>query len=578
MPQSCKKLSPRWLRPPLIPLLYLLCIALPVAIWRSPGSAPQAVAVFTVSLVLLVLVAATARSAPVVWARAYFATGAVMALFHGHFHANELAGVMLLFLPLAAILAAPWKRANRAALPPVRRLQTGLLALLFAGTLLTTGSRGGLLALLAVVGVVSVLERRWRLLLLGLAVAAALAVTGQVDWIHDGKARGLTLDSLLTGRPEIWRRSLHAVADFAWTGVGIGSFSEVIPILYYPAGSGRLEDAHSLVLQTALDLGVLGLLAMAAIVLSAFCRVGAAYRRATVASRWALGLFASLLAFVFFNLFDAIALGSVGSLPFFMLLGLIHALPRPRLGPTRRCRDRSSFARLWRGLARGRRRLVLGVVFMVLGLSSVRGARQLNRAAVLGARAVVHDPSLLPAARAALDAAGRDTCRAGWLEGKVAQAWNRPRLRDAAWAELLRCSAAFVPMIADELPDHRRLAEQAVEMQPSSAVAHLWLARIRVGSQDREAAEELYRRCLKLDPANGIAWLELGRLLASEDLEAALEAFKESCRHGDPGANACFAAGLTAEELGDVETAIRFYLKSRWSRALERAERLQNAD
>ena len=558
-------LRPRWLRPPLLPLLCLLCIALPLAIWQSPGSDPGATAAFVASIVLLVLVAATARSATLAWARAYFAAGAGFALLHHRFHANELAGVMLLFLPLAAVLAL----SRKDAVSPVHRLQAGLLALLFAGTLLATGSRGGLLALLFAASILQVLERRWRLLLLCLAFAGVLAVTGRVDWLHDGKAQGLTIDSLLTGRPEIWRRSQHAAADFSWTGVGVGGFSEVVPALYYPAGAGRLEDAHSLVLQTALDLGVLGLLAMAAIVGLAFRRAWSAWRRAPVAGQrraWTLGLFVSLLAFVLFNLFDAVALGSAGSLPFFILLGLVYALPRPRsrAKPRRRC------------FTHGRRRLVLGVSFMVLGLASVRGARQLNRAAVLGARAVVHDPALLPAAHAALDAAGRDTCRAGWLEGKVAQAWSRPQLRDAAWGELLRCSAAFVPMIADELPAHQRLAEQAVAVQPSSAAAHLWLARIRVRSQNREAAEELYRRSLELDPASGIAWLELGRLLAPEDLEAALEAFKEGCRHGDPGANACFAAGAAAEELGDIETAIRFYLESRWSRARERAHELRS--
>ncbi len=565
---------PRWLRPPLVPLVYLLGIALPLSIWQSPGADRQATTILVASFALLILVAGTARPAPFTWARIYFATGAAMTLFHGRLypgeHGNELAGIMLLFLPLAATLA------RCPALPPMHRLQTGLLTLLFGGTLLATGSRGGLLALLAAAGVVLLLERRWRLLLLGLAFTGALAASDKLYWlIYDGKAQGLTLDSLLTGRPEIWRRSLHAIADFSWTGIGVGAFPEVVPKLYYPAGDRSLEDAHSLVLQTALDLGVGGLLATAAIVWLALRQAWSACRlprrRPAGHGAWTFGLFVSLLAFVVFNLFDAVALGSPGSPAFFILLGLIYALPRPRrLGRTQR--------RSWRGLARGHRRLLLGAIFMFLGLSSIRGARQLNFAAVLGARAVVYDAVPKPTAHAALNAASDNTCRAGWLAGKVAQAWSRASLRDQAWADLLDCDAAFVPMIAGELPDHRRLAEQAVLVQPSSAAAHLWLARIRRGARDLEAAERLYRRSLELDPTSGPAWLELGRLRLPEDPEAALDAFRQSCRHGDPGANACVAAGTVAEQLGDFETAIRYYRESRLDSARERAEQLASRE
>ncbi len=272
-----------------MPLVYLLFIALPLSIWQSPGIDRQATAVFVASLALLILVAATARSASLAWARIYFAAGAGSALFHARFQPNELAGIMLLFFPLAVVLTSP-----RGA-DGTRRLQAGLLALLFGGTLLATGSRGGFLALLAAAGAVLILERRWRLLLLGLVLAGALAASTSFDWlIHDGKAQGLTVDSLLTGRPEIWRRSLHAVADFSWTGIGIGTYSEVVPALYYPAGSASPEDAHSLVLQTALDLGVVGLLALAAIVWLAFRQGWSAWRRAAVASRrraWANRLY-----------------------------------------------------------------------------------------------------------------------------------------------------------------------------------------------------------------------------------------------------------------------------------------------
>ncbi len=550
---------PAWLRPPLVPLVYVVFVALPLSVWQSPGANPRATALLAGGLALMLLISATARSTSLGWARLYFALGAAFALFHDRFFANELAGIMLLFLPLAAALAG-------GRLSGARRLQAGLLALLFAGTLLATESRGGLLAFAAAGTVTLALERRWRLVAHGFLALAAVAPS--LDrLIYDGKVQGLSVDSLLTGRPEIWRRSLHAVADFSWTGIGVGSFPEVVPALYGPAGAGRFEDAHSLPIQIALDLGAVGMLAMAAIVWLAFRRAWSAWRRAPQAGprrAWAGGLFASLLAFAAFNLFDAVALGSAGGVAFFMLLGLIYALPP---APRRR---------RWRLPARGRRRLVVGVLFLLLGLTSIRGARQLNGAAVLGARAVVDDPALLPAAHAALVAAGRRNCRAGWLQGKVAGAWERPDLRDEAWAELLSCDDSFVPMIAGELPSHGRLAEEAVERQPDVATSYLWLARIRLRADERDGAERLYRRCLELDPGHGGAWLELGRLLAPGDPRAAFDAFVQSCRHGDPGANGCLAAGATAEQLGDVDAAIRYYGKSRLARARVQAEHLEN--
>ncbi len=556
----------KWLRPPLLPLAYLLFAALPLSIWASPGADPTAAVTFAVSLGLLILVATTASrgraTATLSWARVYFALGTALAWADTRFDANELAGIMLLFLPLAAALALAPSVAR------VHRLQTGLLALLFAGTLLATGSRGGLLALAVTAAILLALERRWLLLALALVLAAGLAAVGPIDrLLYDGKVQGLTLDSLLTGRPEIWRRSLHAVADFSWTGIGIGTFPEIVPALYYPPGTRRLDHAHSLVLQTALDLGVLGLLAAATLVWYAFWRVLATRARAPRGQprrAWALGLLGSLTAFTFFNLADAVPLGSLGSLPFFILLGLIYALPVPRVRRRR-----------WRLPARGRRRLLIGAVFLALGLTSIRGARTLNHAAVAGARAVLHDPAGLPAAHASLAAARQATCRAGWLEGKVAQAWGRPDLRDRAWSALLRCDAGFVPLIEDELPEHRSLAEQAVGAWPESATAHFWLARVRARAGETAAAVTLYRRGLDLAPTGGLAWYELGRLLAPGDPTAALDAFARACRHGDPGANACRAAGQTAERLGDHDAAIGYYRQSRLRSARARADELE---
>ncbi len=559
------------LGPATLPCAYLVLVALPLALWASPQVDRLATGRLAAGLGLFVAAVLGARAPRPPWpARAYFALGAGFALAHAHVPPNELAGILLLFAPPAAALAA-----GGGAVPGVWRLQALLLSLLFGGLLAATGSRGGVLALAAGLAAVLVLKGRVRLLLLGLLGAALLAWAAPSRWLdpllYGGSIQGLTADTLLTGRPEIWRRSLHAIADFFLTGLGVGTYDTVVPSLYHPAGAGKvLEDAHSLPLQTALDLGAGGLAAVAAIVGHAFLRLIRFHRRAPagLARTWAGGLFGSLAAFTAFNLFDAVALGSAGGLAFWGLLGLVYALPRRGRRRPRRRRWRP------RTLGRARRRLVLAALLLLLGVPSLRGALELNRAAVLAARAAVSDRALLPRAQAALAAVSARTCRAGWLEGKVAALRGRSAERDAAWARLLACSASFVPLVEGEAPDSLTLARRAVGAQPAAAEAHFWLARVHARAGERAAARRSALRGLALDPRNGRAWLELGHLVARDNPWAALAAYAESCRYGDPGANGCLSAGALAEHLGDREAALGFYRRSRYPPAREAAERL----
>ena len=555
-----KKLPRRW-GAAAVPLGFLLVVALPLSAASSPVDA-RGPAVLAASVALALLVSTVRRAvrragpgprrpAMLGWVRAYFALGAGLALYHQQFRANELAGVMLLFAPLALALSMA---GSPGVTRRIWRLQAALLTLLFAGLLVTTWSRGGLLSLGLAAGVVLFLLSRRRLLSIGLLSAvAALLLTSSghgLDFLlHDGQVKGLSVDSVLTGRPEIWRRSLHVVADFPFTGIGVGTFRQVVPVLYYPPGRA-LEHAHNLFLQTALDLGLPGLLAFAGVLWLAFRRLVGELRRAPAGPRkvWATGLFASLAGFIFFNLFDAVPFGTAGNVAFWFLLGLVFALPAPRPG--------------------GRRRhLLLAALLALLALlilPSARRAAELNRAALAGAR-VMLDSGELAAARSALERVRR--CRARWLLGKL----GGTEQRDDAWSDLLRCSAAFVEMIEEHAPHSRILAEAAVEHQPSSAAAWFWLARIQARSGEAAAS---YRRGLAIEPRNGLAWQQLGRLLAATDPAAALEAHARACRHGDPGANACLAAGRLAEHFGDLEAAIGYYRRSRFSKARERADQL----
>ena len=199
---------------------------------------------------------------------------------------------------------------------------------------------------------------------------------------------------------------------------------------------------------------------------------------------------------------------------------------------------------------------------------------QFNRTAVLTAHVLSLDASR-PAVRAASKAlAVAGGCRAHWFQGLLAQAVGEEETRDEALVETVRCSPDYVPLIFVILPNHQSLAEQAVRLQPESADAWFWLASAR-SHEDPQAAIECYRRGLALRPTDGLRWRELGDLLASRDPQAAIEAYLQSCYNGDPGSNGCLRAGWTAERLGDVQAAIRYYRLSRYSGALDRAAQLE---
>ena len=101
-----------------------------------------------------------------------------------------------------------------------------------------------------------------------LVVIAALVGAGLVGW--DRVADELTtgdVTSGLDGRLEIWSRALYAIQDFPFTGLGFGTFEQVVAVLYplFLNPAGTVPHAHNLFLQVAVDLGLPGLVAYLAV-------------------------------------------------------------------------------------------------------------------------------------------------------------------------------------------------------------------------------------------------------------------------------------------------------------------------
>lgn len=180
----------------------------------------------------------------------------------GVINENELAGTLAWITPLfiAALIGLP------RAVPRYSRSLTVILTLatlLLTGTIIATQSRGGVLALMLSTTLVIALfvPKQWRLVVLVVAAVASLA------WYF---SYGSALDTLtpgvnafgLTSRLEIWSRALVAIGDFPLTGVSVNGFRQILQVLYptfIVTPVFDLGHAHNHLLQTALDLGLPGL-------------------------------------------------------------------------------------------------------------------------------------------------------------------------------------------------------------------------------------------------------------------------------------------------------------------------------
>lgn len=273
------------------------------------------------------------------------------------FHPNEVAGVLLWFVPVQIALLVWFWRQGR--LTSWRGAALAFSTLLTTLTLILTQSRGGWLGLgigLAVMG--ACMDRRVRigLVLLSIAALALLAMQGptRVGALLFGETTSEALGTLNWGlRIQVWRAALWGIGDFPFTGMGLGTFRRVTRVLY-PLDirpSFDIAHAHNGFLQAGVDLGIPGLIAYSSIWLSAAWLVTSSVRCAegwplalsrlrpdtkatnddsrTRVSRsaglqaLAVGLGGSMSSYFVFSLLDTIALGAKPTPAWWMMLGLI---------------------------------------------------------------------------------------------------------------------------------------------------------------------------------------------------------------------------------------------------------------
>lgn len=254
----------------------------------------------------------------------------------GMVNANELAGVLVWLAPLLVAASLGLRR------PLWRRHRLWYLGLLgctvlVLGVLVATQSRGGIVALLAglIAIAFSMVRSRWRIVLV--ILIAVLITTSYLAIRNAPQSNDIFSDTLgLDSRIEIWERGITALGDYPITGVSFNGFRRVVHALYptflVPV-SIDLAHAHNHLLQTALDMGIPGLVGYLSLWLLSGVMIWEAMgrlrrSRSTDHPYYAIlaGLGGSMIAGWTFGMVDAIALGARPSFVWWLLLAMIASL------------------------------------------------------------------------------------------------------------------------------------------------------------------------------------------------------------------------------------------------------------
>ncbi|MBI1295538.1 hypothetical protein GC175_11340 [bacterium] len=242
---------------------------------------------------------------------------------------NVLAGSLLLGVPLLTAMAI-WPQWTKHG---VVRFFCGGLALFLLVLVVLTQSRGAYAG--AVAGLAAV---AWlRLPRLGYVFVPVLLIGFLLSLWGPAVVRVALADNILLasldGRVEIWQRAGYALADFPLSGVGLGNFGEVIPVFYpyaWITDGGGIPHAHNLVLQVGMDLGLPGVTAYVALLISVVFVLARVHRRSGDPMRrmLAVGILGSLAAMLVHGISDAVTWGTKLSFLPWMLFALAMLVAR----------------------------------------------------------------------------------------------------------------------------------------------------------------------------------------------------------------------------------------------------------
>ncbi len=394
---------------------------------------------------------------------------------------NPFAGFQLLLLPVALVRFL-YAREIR------DRFAHGAIALLLTISLILTYSRGAWISLVLTIPVALVILRplawgAWarRMAVLALLVGAVvvLLTRGAVlegstrgAYGHDGSAVGFE-DLSIRGRLGFWESGLRIFRDYPLLGTGAGTFSAIHP-LYQRDARFYSKDVHNYYLQTAAEMGLIGVVVLAAIVIS----VAMLWRRKLQMTRQTeeypivAGLGLGLLAFALHSALDMDWRFPANPAMAFALIGVLAASGRG--DPQGKLGVQSPSAR-WRFL------VVPGLLLAVAGIQGLQVAqRQFT--------------------------AGQRLAQSGhWADAadRYAEAARWDPVNPQYWATLAVASTQVTPPRDTVVTASIR---RAMAVDRMNAAHPLQLAKVIMGqgadaAHNREA-EVLLRQSLRLDPYN----------------------------------------------------------------------------
>lgn len=260
---------------------------------------------------------------------------------------NFFANVQLVTLPLVLALASEVKR---------EWVRLGLYgaAIVVMASILSTLSRGGLIALVVVVAIIPFLRarsligtRRQKSLVMVVLALGVMGLFSRPTFSAEVVARAQSIFAIGSsnedesssggsGRTEIWKAARHSIADHPVFGVGFGAFPAVsteyllnTPGIDPAKFNARPIEAHSAAIGTVAELGPPGLALLVSMVFATGLYLRRTARRAFGMGRDFVGrvAMACVLSLVGWSL-SSLFIQTETSRPLWIIIGIALALPR----------------------------------------------------------------------------------------------------------------------------------------------------------------------------------------------------------------------------------------------------------
>lgn len=252
------------------------------------------------------------------------------------FNPNQVAGALIMFIPVQAVLF--WYAATSSRRGEARRswltVGAGLSLALTSSVVLIAQSRASWAALLiGLLALCAISFRRFRIFFLLLVAASVVAAVilwpmGAGAWLSRQAWTVSPGETSWAARVELWSQGLWTIAEYPLTGTGMNFFRRIagssLPLYHFEYGKD-IGHSHQAYVQVALDLGLPGLVAYLALLLGLVASGWRTYKGSgnRLVRHVALAGVIGVVIHTIWGFADAIALGAKQSFLWWSMLALV---------------------------------------------------------------------------------------------------------------------------------------------------------------------------------------------------------------------------------------------------------------